>query len=84
MISMKSIFNISFFLLILSFNFSCSNQPWTKEEKKEHISKCREEGGTKQYCECFIEILMEKYPIASDVDKLDFETKVELSKDCLQ
>ncbi len=79
---MKRNSNILFLVLILLFSFSCSNQSWTKDEKNENIFKCREEGGSKKYCECFIEVLMEKYPIAADVEKLDFETKVELSKGC--
>jgi hypothetical protein len=60
----------------------CQDDNWAKDEKKQFVQSCREEGGSKDYCECFMENVMENYPISSDADNLDFETKIELSKDC--
>ena len=43
---------------------------------------CQEEGGTSEYCECFLEKLMNHTPIAEELVRLDYETKVELAKEC--
>jgi hypothetical protein len=75
---MKNIINI----LFLVFLTACSNSPWTKTEKTEFIDACMNEGGSKSYCKCYMENVMQQYPIKEDANQLDFETKIELSKDC--
>lgn len=71
-----------FYTTVLFLCFSCQNDNWTKAEKKEFVQSCREEGGSKDYCECFMNNVMTNYPIASDASNFDFEDKIELSKDC--
>lgn len=75
---MKSLF----LLLTLALLASCSNDSWTSKEKDTFFTGCINEGGAKNYCECYMEKVMEKNPIAEDVNDLDYETKIELSKDC--
>lgn len=72
---------ISFFTFLV-FLISCNSGSWSRTNKKALIKKCRAEGGSKDYCNCYLEKAMEKYPIASDMDKIDFETAVELSLNC--
>lgn len=74
-------------LIILSsvltyFVQSCSSSAWTSEEKDEFISGCKNEGGNSGYCDCFMEMVMAKFPNYVDSKKMDFETAVELSKSC--
>lgn len=75
---MKKIVYISVLVLITA----CSNSPWTKQEKKQFINACVNEGGSKSYCKCYMENVMKEYPIKEDANSIDFETKIELSKDC--
>jgi hypothetical protein len=75
---MKKIVFISIFILLVS----CSTTPWSKTEKSEFINACMNEGGSKSYCKCYMENVMQEYPIKEDANQLDFETKIELSKDC--
>lgn len=69
-------------IFIAVFFVSCSVDSWTKEEKINFVQSCREEGGSKSYCECYMENVMTDYPIAEDAEDIDFEIKIELSKDC--
>lgn len=69
-------------IFILFLFVSCSQDNWTKDEQKAFTQICREEGGSKDYCDCFMQNVMQDYPIAEDADEIDFETKIELSKDC--
>jgi len=75
---MKSKAYISLFLLLTA----CSTSPWSKTEKSEFIDACMTEGGSKSYCKCYMENVMQQYPIKEDAKQLDYETKIELSKDC--
>jgi hypothetical protein len=71
--------------ILLSFVFllvACSNDPWTKQEKSNFKSSCREEGGSKKYCNCLLENTMSKYPRYEESKNCSFEEMVELSKDC--
>lgn len=70
------------FILTLILFVSCSQDNWSKDEQNKFVQACREEGGSKDYCDCFMQNVMENYHIAEDADELDFETKIELSKDC--
>ena len=67
-----------------TFIVSCAEDSWTKDEQKAFIQSCREEGGSKNYCECYMENIMTDFPIAEDAETIDFEVKIELSKDCIE
>jgi hypothetical protein len=69
-------------VFIAVFFVSCSNDRWTKNEKFFFIQSCREEGGSKDYCDCYMKNIMANFPIAEDANDIDFEIKIELSKDC--
>ncbi len=69
------------FLLILGLT-GCNSDSWSASEKNEFLEGCREEGGSKAYCKCYLEKTMAHTPVAEEAEKLSFETKVELSKDC--
>ncbi len=75
---------MKFLILILMalMVVSCSEKSWAKEEQNGFIQSCREEGGSKAYCECYMENVMTDFPIAEDAENIDFEIKIELSKDC--
>mgnify|MGYP003687941943 CR=1 FL=1 len=70
------------YLVLITFFVSCSDNNWTKEERNSFVHSCREEGGSKEYCECYMSNVMTEYPIASDAEIIDFEVKIELSKNC--
>jgi len=61
---------------------SCSSDSWTSKEKDFFFTGCINEGGSKNYCECYMEKVMRKNPIADDAVEMDYEMKIELSKDC--
>lgn len=73
---------IYFYLVLITFFVSCSDKNWSKEERNNFVHGCREEGGSKEYCECYMSNTMEEYPIADDAKSIDFEVKIELSKNC--
>ena len=75
---MKAIFT----LCILVIFTSCSNDSWTSKQKDIFFTGCINEGGSKKYCEGYLEKVMQKKPIADDANDMDYETKIELSKDC--
>ena len=68
--------------ILLAIFVSCSNDSWTSKEKDVFYTGCINEGGSKKYCECYMEKVMEKHPIADDASEMDYEMKIELSKDC--
>ena len=61
---------------------SCSSKNWTDDEQNMFIDACEEEGGESSYCECYMENVIQEFPIATDANEIDFEIKIELSKDC--
>ncbi len=69
-------------LLIAILIVSCSNENWTDDEQNTFVDACEEEGGTSNYCQCYLENIMNEFPIATDANEIDFEIKIELSKDC--
>ncbi len=71
-----------FYIFVLLSVLSCSHSPWSKQDKKAFITACIAEGGSKLYCECYMENVMQEFPIKEDANTIDFETKIELSKDC--
>lgn len=75
---MKKIFSLSLVVLVVS----CSNDTWSDKERSVFFTGCINEGGSKDYCECYLEKVMYKNPIAEDANDMDYETKIELSKNC--
>lgn len=69
--------------LLILLNWRCSDQPWSKEERVEFMRLCRDEGGTKDYCQCYLEVCMEHYPVHQDIQDVTFEEAVELAENCL-
>jgi hypothetical protein len=80
----KRIFFLSILTAVSSGMIACSDSEWSSEDKGKLIDRCRAEGGTRAYCNCYLENAMEKYPIASEMDQMDFETAVELSLECVE
>jgi len=69
-------------LVLVLMITSCSTDSWSTKEKDVFFTGCINEGGSKKYCECYLEKVMQKNPIADDANDLDYEMKIELSKDC--
>lgn len=61
---------------------ACRSNSWSRQDKKALLKKCRAEGGSKSYCKCYLDTAMDNYPVVNDMDKIDFETAVELSLKC--
>jgi hypothetical protein len=80
----KSIFIFSLLTSVSGGISACSGSEWSSEDKGELIDRCRAEGGSRAYCNCYLENAMEKFPIASEMDQMDFETAVELSLECVE
>lgn len=80
----KQTFIFSLLTFISITLLACSDSEWSSEDKGKLIDRCRAEGGTRAYCNCYLENAMEKYPIASEMDQMDFETAVELSLECVE
>lgn len=70
-----------YLLLVLVFS-ACGSDTWTQDEKDEFVKACKSEGASSSYCDCYMEKVMNLYPKYDDADKIDFETAVELAKDC--
>lgn len=64
------------------FLIACSNDPWTRDEKSEFKTACREEGGSKKYCKCLMKNTMSEYPRYEEAKNTSFEEMVELAKEC--
>lgn len=60
----------------------CTSDPWSDEEKSIFIHSCNDEGGSEDYCSCFMEKMMKEYPRYEESHNISFEEAVELSKDC--
>lgn len=63
---------------------SCQNGPWNKDERKEFLQNCIEEGGTSDYCDCFLEKISKTCPSFEELDNITYEERVEISSDCQQ
>lgn len=73
------------FLLLFGIGFlfhSCGSSEWSGSEKDRLTKRCRDEGGSKSYCKCYLKNAMKAFPNAKDMEDLDFETSVELSINC--
>ena len=75
---------IPFFIFLcgLSGMSACSSGSWPDADQDKFREECAAEGGSRSYCNCYLEKMMEHFPNVSDAEQLDFETAVELSKDC--
>ncbi len=60
----------------------CSHSTWSDEEMDQFLEACMAEGGDKSYCKCYLEKTMAFSPVAEEADKIAYEVKVELAKDC--
>lgn len=67
---------------VFAISVGCSDGAWPETDQEKFKNECKDEGGSKSYCSCFLENVMNKYPNVSDVDKMEFEMAVELAKDC--
>jgi len=61
---------------------ACSEREWSKEEKDKIYDRCREEGGSRSYCNCYLQNAMEKFHDPEELEEIDFETAFELSLNC--
>lgn len=61
---------------------SCVEDSWSSDEQKTFSMQCQAEGGSKKYCNCFLENTMEEFPRYEESLDIKFEEAVELSKDC--
>lgn len=64
------------------FLYSCQEDSWSDEEKSIFVHHCQDEGGSEDYCECYMKKTMEEYPRYEESHNISFEEAVELSKDC--
>ena len=71
-----------FIVILLLTCSACKSKKWSKLDRNEFLSTCFDEGGSKDYCHCFLDKMMEFSPIAEEADQINFEQKVELAKDC--
>lgn len=75
----------SVFIILLASLFlvaSCSHSAWSGPQKKELVKRCKAEGGSSAYCNCYLENAMKLYPNPEDMNEIDFESAVELSLNC--
>ena len=79
-------------IIPLLFCASCNQQGWTEGQKNNFISECiknaeLEDGVAKAYCNCCLEIVIEKYPNAYMADtassKLSEKELIDMFKPCL-
>ncbi|MFK8038384.1 MAG: hypothetical protein AB8B74_08850 [Crocinitomicaceae bacterium] len=73
---------VIFSVSLLSICSSCDGGKWSKIDQDEFLRICFKEGGSKDYCHCFLEKMMINSPIADEAEQIDFESKVEIAKDC--
>lgn len=66
----------------LFFMVACNESNWSKAEKDVIYERCRTEGGSRSYCNCYLQNAMEKFDSAEALEDIDFETAYELSLNC--
>ena len=69
-------------VLLSVVSFSCGESKWKKKDRDDLKKRCLVEGGSRSYCNCYLENAMAAYPNAQDVYDLSFEEAVELSLNC--
>lgn len=80
---MNRVFNTAVFWFSLVFGVtSCTTGDWSKEEKDKLVDRCRNEGGSRSYCNCYLNAAIKAYPNPEDMEELSFEEAVELSIQC--
>ena len=77
----KAIYPIVLVMLTVWFT-SCNNDGWSRNDKSKLIDRCRLEGGSRSYCNCYLENAMNAYPIAAEIEDNEFEKAVALSINC--
>lgn len=76
---------ISFsFVLIVFILMGCGSQGWNSNDQNAIIKRCKAEGGSRKYCNCYLENAMKKYNSAEELDQISFEEAVELSLNCYE
>ncbi len=71
-----------FLFSVLCCSTACENDSWSSSEKETFLQGCIDEGGSEEYCECFLEKTINHCPIAEEADKIDYETKVGFASSC--
>jgi hypothetical protein len=61
---------------------ACSDSNWSKQDKDTVYERCRQEGGSRSYCNCYLKNAMEKFENPAAMEDIDFETAFELSLNC--
>lgn len=62
---------------------------WAKKKRKEFLVKCNESNAVKfisdseGFCDCALDVVMEKYPDAKDGLALSIVDVVKMTKDCI-
>lgn len=83
-------------VLLISFSLaSCASlakaaaKYWTKKQIKEFVTNCEEkssrligEDKAKQYCDCAVDVVAEKYHNYDDVKKASIIEVLKIAKDC--
>jgi hypothetical protein len=81
---MSKIINIVFSLFIALFMLSCSSGEWSSKEKRNLVQQCRDEGGSREYCNCYLDRVLEEFPNPKKFKEIDFESAVNLAKQCTE
>ncbi len=88
--------NFSLFLIATLFVFSsckmfgrAAAKYWTKKQIKEFVANCETNAGkligeekAKQYCDCAVDVVAEKYQNYEDVKKASIREVLRIAKDC--
>lgn len=69
-------------ITVALISFSCGSSNWTKADRDQLKERCLSEGGSRSYCNCYLENAMKAYPNAEDMENISFEQAVELSLNC--
>lgn len=68
--------------MLTSSLISCQSGVWSDVDQDKFIEGCLAEGGEKRYCECYLKKVMEYTSIAEEAERIPFEERVKLAKDC--
>lgn len=79
---MKTYLILFSLILLAASQLACEQDPWTRKQKSAFIESCEEEGGAPDYCDCFLDGTMDRYPKYEDALGMSFEEAVEISVDC--
>ena len=79
---MKRLINRILIFTLLAITSACAEKEWSKSEKDKVYDQCRQEGGSRSYCNCYLNNVMEKFHDPDELEEVDFETAYELSLNC--